>query len=92
MHTVNFNHCHLYIDDFIIKNQSTTGSDILLSISTKAFSTREELLNNVREIALKKGFVTKIKKSKTNCYVIIGCDRGGKYHSNKPPEEKKKEK
>ena len=80
----------MYIDDSVIDNRSPEESDILLSITTKDFLNREELLNNVREIVLKKGFVTKIKKSKTNRYVIIGCDRGGKYHATKPPEEKKR--
>ncbi|XP_074369610.1 uncharacterized protein LOC141711063 [Apium graveolens] len=68
----------------------TNGCDTLRVISTRDFSTREELLNNVLEIVLKQGFVTKIKKSKKKCYVIIGCDRGGMYHSNKPHGEKRR--
>lgn len=59
-----FNHCHMYIDGFTVENQSAIGCDTLLVISTKKISTREELLNNVREIILKQGFVTKMKNRK----------------------------
>ncbi|WOH04919.1 hypothetical protein DCAR_0624331 [Daucus carota subsp. sativus] len=67
-------------DGSVVENQGSNGCDTLLVISTRDFSTCEELLNSVREIVLRQGFVTKIKKSKTNCYVIIDCDRGGMYH------------
>ncbi|KAF7140583.1 hypothetical protein RHSIM_Rhsim06G0117200 [Rhododendron simsii] len=36
-------------------------------------------------MALKEGYVTTIKKSKPGCYVIIGCDRGGKYRGTSVP-------
>lgn len=59
-----FNHCHMYIDGSTVENQSVIGCDTLLVISTKDFSTREKLLNNVREIILKQEFVTKMKNRK----------------------------
>ena len=52
----------MYIDGSPVENQASNGCDTLLVISTRDFSTLEELLNNVREILLKQGFVTKIKK------------------------------
>ncbi|KAH7846092.1 hypothetical protein Vadar_009712 [Vaccinium darrowii] len=55
------------------------SDDECASLLVEKFSTREELLDRVRNMALKEGYVTTIKKSKPGCYVIIGCDRGGKY-------------
>ena len=52
----------MYIDGSPVENQASNGCDTLLVISTRDFSTLEEPLNNVREILLKQGFVTKIKK------------------------------
>ena len=51
----------MYIDDSVIDNRSPEESDILLSITTKDFLNREELLNNVREIVLKKVSLQKLK-------------------------------
>ncbi|KAG5544831.1 hypothetical protein RHGRI_017326 [Rhododendron griersonianum] len=55
------------------------------SLLEENFSTRDELLDRIRNMALKGGYVTTIKKSKPGCYVIIGCDRGGKYRGTSVP-------
>ncbi|KAI8568648.1 hypothetical protein RHMOL_Rhmol02G0216800 [Rhododendron molle] len=55
------------------------------SLLEENFSTRDELLDRIRNMALKEGYVTTIKKSKPGCYVIIGCDRGGKYRGTSVP-------
>ncbi|KAF7147655.1 hypothetical protein RHSIM_Rhsim03G0114700 [Rhododendron simsii] len=62
----------------------------LSSLLVENFLTREELLDRVRKVALKEGFVTTIKKSKQGCYVIIGCDRGGKYRGTSVPLNERK--
>ncbi|KAG5529294.1 hypothetical protein RHGRI_029855 [Rhododendron griersonianum] len=63
----------------------------LPSLLLENFSTREELLDRVRNVALKEGYVTTIKKSKPGYYVIIGCDRGGQYRGiSVPLNERKK--
>ncbi|KAL6566854.1 hypothetical protein OROMI_015258 [Orobanche minor] len=50
----------------------------------------ELLLNSVREKALTQGYSTKIKRSKKNKYVIIGCDRGGTYRPYHVPLDQRK--
>ena len=80
----------MYIDGSTDKNQGANKCDTLVIISTRDFSTREELLNNVHEIVFKQGFGTKIKILKINCYVIIGCDMGDTHRSNKPFKEKRR--
>ncbi|KAF7140654.1 hypothetical protein RHSIM_Rhsim06G0076500 [Rhododendron simsii] len=55
------------------------------SLLEENFSTRDELRDRIRNMALKEGYVTTIKKSKPGCYVIIGCDRGGKYRGTSVP-------
>ncbi|KAF7112293.1 hypothetical protein RHSIM_RhsimUnG0244500 [Rhododendron simsii] len=55
------------------------------SLLEENFSTQDELLDRIRNMALKEGYVTTIKKSKPGCYVIIGCDRGGKYRGTSVP-------
>ncbi|KAG5566195.1 hypothetical protein RHGRI_001960 [Rhododendron griersonianum] len=47
-------------------------------------------LDRIRNMALKEGYVTTIKKSKPGCYVIIGCDRGGKYRGTSVPLSERK--
>ncbi|KAG5566141.1 hypothetical protein RHGRI_001916 [Rhododendron griersonianum] len=56
-----------------------------VSLLEEIFSTRDELLNRIRNMTLKEGYVTTIKKSKSGCYVIIGCNRGGKYRGTSVP-------
>ncbi|KAG5525936.1 hypothetical protein RHGRI_032289 [Rhododendron griersonianum] len=48
------------------------------------------LLDRVRNVALKEGYVTVIKRSKAGRYVIIGCDRGGKFRCTVPLDEMKR--
>ncbi|KAF7123301.1 hypothetical protein RHSIM_Rhsim12G0135200 [Rhododendron simsii] len=55
------------------------------SLLEEKFSTRDELLDRIRNMALKEGYVTTIKKSIPGCYVIIGCDRGGTYRGTSVP-------
>ncbi|KAG5556249.1 hypothetical protein RHGRI_006753 [Rhododendron griersonianum] len=55
------------------------------SLLEENFSTRDELLDRIRNMALKEGYVTTIKKSKPGCYVIIGCNTGGKYRGTSVP-------
>ncbi|CAN6585902.1 unnamed protein product [Malus baccata var. baccata] len=49
--------------------------DKMLSLLAKCFESREDLIGEVRKIALMQGFATVIRRSKTNTYVAIGCDR-----------------
>ncbi|KAG5561998.1 hypothetical protein RHGRI_004888 [Rhododendron griersonianum] len=65
-------------------------SNGLKSLLNEDFSTREELLDRVRNVALKEGYVTVIKRSKAGRYVIIGCDRGGKFRCTVPLDEMKR--
>ncbi|KAH7841084.1 hypothetical protein Vadar_025384 [Vaccinium darrowii] len=66
----------------------------LKSLEIENFSTREELLDRVRNVGLMEGYVTTIKRSKAGRYVVIGCDRGGKYRGYRGPsnlaDEKKR--
>ncbi|KAJ4850790.1 hypothetical protein Tsubulata_009778, partial [Turnera subulata] len=64
----------------------------MYNLQMKVFQEREELIVNVRNVALAQGFVTIIKRSKTNHYVILQCDRGGVYRSNNVPMESRKRK
>ncbi|XP_024177753.1 uncharacterized protein LOC112183616 [Rosa chinensis] len=64
--------------------------DAFLSLSTKFFENREDLLSDIRKIGLLQGYVMVIKISKINRYVAIGCDRGGCYRTYSALEEKKK--
>ena len=68
------------------------GSNKLLALSLENFSNREELIGSVRNAAVMQGYATTIRKSKRDCYVIIGCDKGGKYRGNGVPiDQRKKE-
>ncbi|KAH7863485.1 hypothetical protein Vadar_018096 [Vaccinium darrowii] len=71
--------------DFGSLEKKMLNDDECASLLVENFSTREELLDRVRNMALKEGYVTTIKKSKPGCYVIIGCDRGGKYRGTNVP-------
>ncbi|XP_068339031.1 protein FAR1-RELATED SEQUENCE 2-like [Pyrus communis] len=64
----------------------------MLSLTEKNFQSREDLLGIVREIALKQGYATVIRRSKADKYVIIGCDRGGNYRNTNLLLEDKKRK
>ncbi|KAG5566439.1 hypothetical protein RHGRI_002122 [Rhododendron griersonianum] len=61
-----------------VNNVESNGLKLLL---TENFSTREELLDRVRKVGLMEGYVTTIRRSKVGRYVLIGCDRGGKYRA-----------
>ncbi|KAH7835109.1 hypothetical protein Vadar_022945 [Vaccinium darrowii] len=45
------------------------------------FESREELLDTVREFFSMQGYAISIKNSKKDQYVIIGCDREGRYRN-----------
>ncbi|KAL3498455.1 hypothetical protein ACH5RR_041187 [Cinchona calisaya] len=62
----------------------------LLSISSETFSCHEDLIGSVREIVLRHKYAITIKRSTANRYVIIGCDRGGKYRRAHIPIEQRK--
>ncbi|XP_021770208.1 protein FAR1-RELATED SEQUENCE 5-like isoform X3 [Chenopodium quinoa] len=67
----------------------------MYQLSSQKFSNREILLETVRGMAYSLGFVTVIQKSKKkkNRWVIIGCDHGGSYRTNRsriPNSGKKK--
>ncbi|XP_062012126.1 uncharacterized protein LOC133728714 isoform X4 [Rosa rugosa] len=66
------------------------ASDEFLSLSTKLFENREDLISDVRKIGLLQGYVMVIKISKDNSYVVMGCDRGGCYRTYSTLEDKKK--
>ena len=63
----------------------------MLSLTEKNFQSRKDLLGIVREIAIKQGYATVIRRSKANKYVIIGGDRGSNYRNiNLSLEDKKR--
>ncbi|KAM0987652.1 hypothetical protein EV2_012136 [Malus domestica] len=64
--------------------------DKMLSLLAKCFESREDLIGEVRKIALMQGFATVIRRSKTNTYVAIGCDRGGYYRASKTSLDERK--
>ncbi|KAM2505291.1 hypothetical protein PS1_039104 [Malus domestica] len=45
--------------------------DKMLSLLAKCFESREDLIGEVRKIALMQGFATVIRRSKTNTYVVL---------------------
>ncbi|KAH7849617.1 hypothetical protein Vadar_020442 [Vaccinium darrowii] len=66
-------------------------SNGLKSLLIENFSTREELIDRVRNVASMEGYVTTIRRSKVDHYVVIGCDRGGKYcRASVPLDERKR--
>ncbi|KAJ4827198.1 hypothetical protein Tsubulata_016783, partial [Turnera subulata] len=73
-------------EEFLMQQQA------MYNLQMKVFQEREELIVNVRNVALAQGFVTIIKRSKTNHYVILQCDRGGVYRCNNVPMESRKRK
>ncbi|KAH7857188.1 hypothetical protein Vadar_009970 [Vaccinium darrowii] len=50
--------------------------EYLKSLLIENFSTREELIARVHNVASMEGYVTTIRRSKADRYVVIGCDRG----------------
>lgn len=57
--------------------------DVGYSQLVKCFGSREELIEHVRNVALKLGYLISIKKSMKEKTVILGCNRGGICHENK---------
>lgn len=57
--------------------------DVGYSQLVKCFGSREELIEHVRNVAMKLGYLLSIKKSKKEKTVILGCNRGGIYRDNK---------
>lgn len=48
----------------------------------RCFSSHEDLIKYIKNIALEQGFVSTIKRScNKEKKLILGCDRGVKYHS-----------
>ncbi|CAN6718572.1 unnamed protein product [Malus baccata var. baccata] len=66
--------------------------DKMLSLLAKCFESREDIIGEVRKIALMQAFATVIRRSKTNTYVAIGCDRGGDYRASKTSLDERKKK
>ncbi|KAJ4831624.1 hypothetical protein Tsubulata_039950, partial [Turnera subulata] len=62
----------------------------LYDLRQTTFKDREELRNIDYDIVLSQGYVTVIKKSKKDRYIIIGCDRGGSYRGNVSVESQKR--
>ncbi|KAM5558533.1 protein FAR1-RELATED SEQUENCE 5-like [Rosa sericea] len=86
-----FNHPSSIIEDLIVNGDQAMidVSNEFLSLLTKFFENREDLVAAVRKIGLVQGYVLVIKRSKTNRYVVIGCDRGGCYRTAVAAENKK---
>ncbi|KAH7849790.1 hypothetical protein Vadar_022981 [Vaccinium darrowii] len=62
----------------------------LKSLLNEEFSTRQELLDRVRNVAVMEGYVTLIKRSKADRKVVNGCDRGGKFRGTSVPMDERK--
>lgn len=57
----------------------------------QVYDSREEMLKNIREYAITKGFVIVIKRSSPERNIYIGCDRGGVYKDRiQAPEGQKR--
>ena len=65
-------------------------SNGLLSLTEEKFSDRKKLIDMVRNLMLMEGYVTTIRRSKANSYIILGCDRGGKYRATAPLDRRTK--
>ncbi|XP_062020231.1 uncharacterized protein LOC133736633 isoform X4 [Rosa rugosa] len=66
------NHTCSIIEGPIVNGSSMIdASDEFLSLSTKLFENREDLISDVRKIGLLQGYVMVIKRSKGNRYVVI---------------------
>ena len=65
-------------------------SNGLLSLTVKKFLDREKLIDTIRNLLLMEGYVTTIRILKANSYVILGCDRGGKYRATAPLDRRAK--
>ena len=65
-------------------------SNGLLSLTIEKFSNRKKLIDTIRNLMLMEEYDTTIKRSKANSYVILGCDRGGKYRATAPLDRRTK--
>ena len=68
----------------------TVESNGLLSLTIKKFLDTKKFIDTVRNLILKEEYVTTIRRSKANSYVILGCDRGGKYRATAPLDRRTK--
>ncbi|XP_062020976.1 protein FAR1-RELATED SEQUENCE 6-like [Rosa rugosa] len=85
------NHPSSIIELLIVNGPSMIDvSDKFLSLLTNFFENREDLVSAIHKIGLLQGYVMVIKRSKSNRYVAIGCDRGGCYRTCSALEEKRK--
>ncbi|XP_024196958.1 protein FAR1-RELATED SEQUENCE 5 isoform X2 [Rosa chinensis] len=80
----------LFFFDLLEGPSMIDDSDEFLSLSTKFFENREDLVSAIRKIGLLQGYVMVITRSRSNRDVAIGCDRGGCYRTCSALEEKKK--
>ncbi|CAB4316392.1 unnamed protein product [Prunus armeniaca] len=71
---------------------SIDKSDKMLSLTNKNFQSWEDLIEAARKIAFVQGYALVIRISKSEKYVVLGCDRGGNYKSRKVPLEERKKK
>ena len=69
---------------------SNVESNGLQSLIVEKFSDREKLIDTIRNLMLMEGYVTTIRRLKANSYVILGCDRGGKYRVTAPLDRRTK--
>ncbi|KAL6144920.1 hypothetical protein ACLB2K_055610 [Fragaria x ananassa] len=87
-----FTHSAKIIEDLTIVGDGDMfdASDEFLSLTTKVYENREDLICDVRRIGLVQGFVVVIKRSRPNKgNVTLGCDRGGSYKTRVADENKK---
>ncbi|CAL9016152.1 unnamed protein product [Prunus brigantina] len=71
---------------------SIDKNDKMLSLTNKNFQSREDLIEAAHKIAFMQGYALVIRRSKSEIYVVLGCDRGGNYKSRKVPLEERKKK
>ncbi|XP_074312805.1 methylmalonate-semialdehyde dehydrogenase [acylating], mitochondrial-like [Silene latifolia] len=51
------------------------------------FASRDQMIEHVGDFGVSQGYVVTIKHSKKDIYVLLGCDRGGKYRDRRKNPE-----
>ncbi|KAH9608120.1 hypothetical protein KSS87_021794 [Heliosperma pusillum] len=51
------------------------------------FASREQMIEHAGDFGVSQGYVVTIKHSKKDIYVLLGCDRGGKYRDRRKTPE-----
>ncbi|KAJ3672279.1 hypothetical protein LUZ60_007000 [Juncus effusus] len=72
-------------------NTLSNSNDISQLLSQK-FESMDELLNFTRDFFKSRGYLLSIRSSRCDRYVIVGCNRGGRYRDTRqvPPELRKR--